>query len=261
MRTDRAGLSLHIYPCEVPTTNAYSILAKYYDQFSADDCDYSSMADFCARVFRDNNAKSGLDLACGTGKMTHRLKKLGFDVFGMDSSVDMLNAARQRGKCLFTLGDMRTFALNHPVDFVTIICDGINYVPKTDIEAVFCNIATALKPNGVLIFDVSSQHKLSSIIADNVFFIDEKDTTLLWSNTLSPDRVDMDIVLFEKSGQTYVRRDEHHTQYIYTVEELTAALTKAGFTVNGICDNYTDKPISATTERITLIVSKGTLNV
>jgi trans-aconitate methyltransferase len=215
------------------------------------------MADFCARVLRDNNAKSGLDLACGTGKMTHRLKTRGFDVFGMDSSVEMLNAARQRGKCLFTLGDMATFTLNHPVDFITIICDGINYIPQSDIDTVFCNISAALKEDGVLIFDISSQHKLQDIVGNNVFFIDEKDTTLLWSNTLSPSAVDMDIVLFEKSGQTYVRYDEHHTQYIYSADTLSAALVKAGFTVNAICDNYTDQPVTPNSERITFIATKG----
>jgi hypothetical protein len=42
----------------------------------------------------------------------------------------------------------------------------------------------------------------------------------------------MDVSLFiKKAGNEYVRRDEGHTQYIYTREEIETALRETGFTL------------------------------
>jgi SAM-dependent methyltransferase len=59
-----------------------------------------------------------LELACGTGRLTHALADAGTAVVGLDNDPVMLsaasaaNAGRHRGWPIFIAGDMRRFALN-----------------------------------------------------------------------------------------------------------------------------------------------------
>ena len=75
-----------------------------------------------------------LDLACGTGKMTALMAERGFDMIGVDSSVDMLQIARERAAegCLYLLQDMREFELYGTVGAVISVCDSINYVTEEE---------------------------------------------------------------------------------------------------------------------------------
>ena len=69
------------------------------------------------------NARTALDVGCGTGYFTRWLASLGLEVVGLDSSLPMLTEARRRGEAPFVLADAlalpfgaRTFDL---VIFVT----------------------------------------------------------------------------------------------------------------------------------------------
>ena len=76
----------------------YGLLAPFYDEFNKDR-DYSAWADFIEKIF-EKHSKIGrpdlvLDLGCGTGKMTLALAKKGYDMTGIDYSVNMLGEARE----------------------------------------------------------------------------------------------------------------------------------------------------------------------
>lgn len=60
-----------------------------------------------------------LDLGCGNGALTHRLRQSGFQVMGLDASPDLLSAARKSYPDIeFVLGDAVDFSLPEPVDVV-----------------------------------------------------------------------------------------------------------------------------------------------
>ena len=206
---------------------AYSILAKYYDTLMGD-FDYDGYFEF----IKDKISGEGVDLACGSGEMTIRLAKDGRKMIGVDLSGEMLNVATQKAKKLaldvkWINLDMRELELNHPVDFITCVCDGVNYIQSKDLKKFFDRAYSSLKVGGKFIFDISTRYKLEEILGDNLFCEDYDDVTYIWSNTLGKEYIDMDIDFFEKiEGDTYRRIEESHRQYIHDVDFIKTCLDK-----------------------------------
>ena len=224
--------------------SAYSILAKYYDTLMGD-FDYDGYYEFISDVL----IGEGVDLACGSGEMTVRLAKGGRKMIGMDMSGEMLNVATQKAKKLgldvkWINQDMTQLQLNHAVDFITCVCDGVNYVQGKDIQKFFDKVYCALKGGGKFVFDISSSYKLENILGDNLFCEDYDDVTYIWSNSLGKGYVDMDIDFFEKiEGDTYRRIEESHRQYIHTIDFIKTCLDKWSIEIfdGETYGKYTDK--------------------
>ena len=74
----------------------YDLLAPIYDVVNGD-VDYSAWADFIERIIEKEGIgcrpELVLDLGCGTGSMTIELAKRGYDMTGIDYSVEMLDIA------------------------------------------------------------------------------------------------------------------------------------------------------------------------
>ena len=209
---------------------AYSAFAAGYDRMMAD-VDYDGWANYIDGFLREAGAKSVLECACGTGSLTVRLARKGYQITGADLSEDMLMVARQKTLDAglrflpFVCQDMRRIALHKPVDAVVAACDGVNYL-MDGVEDFFQSAWKALKPGGLLLFDVSSAYKLSAVLGDNTFAATGPDWAYIWENTYHPrlGRVDMLLTGFLKQGTGYARFEEHHSQRAYTEEELRAAL-------------------------------------
>ncbi|MDE6189938.1 MAG: class I SAM-dependent methyltransferase, partial [Clostridia bacterium] len=183
---------------------AYSILAKYYDRLMGD-FDYEGYLNFV----EDKLKGEGVDLACGSGEAAIALAKRGRKMTGIDLSADMLNVATVKAKkcgvdVKWIRQDAAQLELSHKVDFFTCVCDGVNYIPDSKLSDFFSRVKSYLKDGGVFAFDVSSEYKLTKIIADNLFCEDYDDVTYIWSNALGDGFVDMDLDFFEKiQGDTY----------------------------------------------------------
>ncbi|MDE5654365.1 MAG: class I SAM-dependent methyltransferase [Clostridia bacterium] len=207
--------------------SAYSILAKYYDALMGD-FDYDGYFEF----IKDRLSGEGVDLACGSGEMTIRLAKDGRKMIGVDLSGEMLNVATLKAKKMaldvkWVNLDMTQIELSHPVDFITCVCDGVNYISGNDLFKFLDRVYGLLKTDGKLIFDISTPYKLEKILGDNLFCEDLDDVTYIWSNALGDGYVDMDIDFFEKiEGDTYRRIEESHRQYTHSVDFIKSCLAK-----------------------------------
>ena len=209
---------------------AYSALAKRYDSLMHD-FDYDGYFDYIKGYLASK--KKGVDLCSGSGELTIRLADIGKAVVGIDSSSEMLEVARVKSReralpITFIEQDASRFELPSKVDFVTICCDGVNYIK--DEESLYRRIYDSLKADGVLIFDYSTEYKLSHILGNNVFYEDYNDYTYLWVNRLDQHSVKMDITFFVKEkGGLYSREDESQRQYIHRVDDTMETLAKIGF--------------------------------
>lgn len=233
---------------------SYSVLAKYYDRFSRNDCDYVGWSKYLCRIASEHAVRRIADIACGTGKMTRLLAEAGFDVLGIDASGEMLTIARQKCSATFVLQDMNKLSLPHPYDMATVVNDGVNYLPPRQLEPFFVNLSANLKIGAPLVFDISSPRKFSGVLNGNVFFVDESDATLLWTNKVESDVAQMDLTLFEKVGDVYVRSDEKHVQHIHTRESVESALKSAGFCLREVTSDY-GKPICSDSLRLTFFAT------
>ncbi len=237
----------------------YGILAKYYEDLTLND--YKRWSDYILDLIKLHaKGKSGVDIACGTGYFTRAIKSAGYDVYGVDISKDMLEKANEltikNGLNInYLRQDIKSFKAFNKVDFITCICDGFNYIKNEDLNKSFKKIYSALNKGGAFIFDISSKYKLTKIIGNNVFFEDFDDLTYLWTNSLSNDKVDMDLTFFVKDGKNYVRYDESHTQFIHDTEKVVKILSLVGFSKIEVYGHLGEK-LSKTSERVNFIAIK-----
>lgn len=236
---------------------AYSALASRYDSLMTD-FNYDKYFDFISRYLVGKN--KGVDMASGSGELTVRLAKVGKKVVGIDVSEEMLAEATKKARenalnIVFLKQDITSFELTGKVDFVTVCCDGVNYVK--DISGFFKRVYSSLKDGGVLIFDISSEYKLKEIIGNNVFYEDTADFTYLWTNKLSDNRVDMDLVFFNREGELFSRREESHRQYIHKSESVFQRLKDAGFKDILGFDGDSFEEVRADSERILFVAFRN----
>ena len=76
---------------------AYTSFAQVYDLFM-DNVPYEMWCDFLEQELKQNGISDGIivDLGCGTGKMTRMMSKKGYDMIGIDNSMEMLNIAMEK---------------------------------------------------------------------------------------------------------------------------------------------------------------------
>jgi SAM-dependent methyltransferase len=94
-----------------------------------------------------------LDAACGTGRHTRRLVKLGHEVVGIDLSGEMLNVARANvPEATFLEADLRHI----PVDdggFDLVVC-GLALAHLADLDAGVAELGRVLRPGGRAVLSV-----------------------------------------------------------------------------------------------------------
>ncbi len=213
----------------------YKELSQFYDTLMYD-CDYEKWSQYFYSQIKENREGkiSGLELGCGSGEMTVRLKKLGLDIHGLDISPEMLEKAygkalANRLQIMFLEGSCVDFDFKKNLDFVIAPIDCFSYVSQEDIKKTFENVAAHLKAGGVFMFDIRSQHELENTHANNLFFEDADDICWFWENQLCENKVEMNITIFEKVDKLYKKHTEKQTFFIHKTNDLTAMLQNAGF--------------------------------
>ena len=235
----------------------YGKFASVYDTLMSG-VDYDSWAEYVAGFIP--HGSSVLECACGTGKISLRLARMGYNVIATDISEDMLMVAAesQRASCLagkklrFIRMDMRELTLNKKVDCVAACCDGVNYLTsEEDALSFFRSANRVLKKGGALLFDISSFHKLENVLGNNCFTDSNAEAPYMWQNTFDERSrlVRMDLTFFKRRGELYERFDETHIQRAWMAEELIALMHNTGFEAEAYrC--FTREPYGENDERI-----------
>ena len=150
----------------------FRINAHHVDQEEYSDI-YSAMpriqegtdnSDECvARVTEDILSGSVLDVGCGTGELAANLAPFVSQVIGVDSSAEMLEAARDRlvahPNVELRRGQLERLPLeNESVDAITV-CLVLHHVP--DPTSVFAEIARVLRPGGKALLVDMQRHDRS----------------------------------------------------------------------------------------------------
>jgi len=217
----------------------YGNFAGLYDPLMKD-VDYDRWAEYVASFLPGGSLRIA-DCACGTGEITLRLAKRGHILTGVDISEDMLRVASEKArkaalKIPFICQNMTKLALHRPQDAIVCACDGVNYLDSLeDAEKFFAAAYAALKPKGLLLFDVSSKYKLEKVLDCNTFAEDDGERAYIWKNCYDPESrlVSMELSFYEKQGDMYRRFEEKHIQRAHEKDELIAAMERAGFDAHG----------------------------
>lgn len=246
---------------------SYGVFSEFYDALTAN-VSYDTVSQVLSSLLTRYGKSRGLllDLACGTGSVSVRLAKKGYEVIGVDLSPEMLSEAQNKAysagqNILFLCQDMTALDLYGTVDAAVCTLDGLCHLP--DEESVFAalqKVSLFMNPGGVFLFDVNSVYKHRAVLGNNTFVYDTDDVYCVWQNTLLSDgvTVQMDLDFFEPVSDEgdYVRQSERFTERAYPKETLEAMLKKAGFTVLDVFDGYSGKPAHDTSERLLFAVRK-----
>lgn len=240
----------------------YSAMAHHYDAFT-DDVPYAEWAVYVQTLFAKFDAapKLILDLACGTGSLTLELAKAGYEMIGVDMSADMLAEAMQKSaelpelsvRPLFLKQRMETLDLYGTVDAVVCGLDSINYLVKPGaLDAAFARVSLFLEDDGLFIFDVNTEKKFKTI--DMQAFVRESDTCFcVWQADYDAEtrlmEYYLDFFVHCENGR-YDRFSEHHTERLYSLEELRNTLEAHEMRLEGVFGEWSMEAPDSETDRI-----------
>lgn len=196
----------------------YTGFAEVYDMFM-DNVPYDKWAKYLQKLLKENGAKEGIvcELGCGTGKMTRRLRDMGYDMIGIDISQDMLQIAMEQEtilkkaetqnadinkaeskhtksdkkknyEILYLNQDMREFELYGTVAAVVSVCDSMNYITeKEDLLQTFKLVRNYLDPGGVFIFDMNTPYYYRKKLGEQTICENRDEGSFIWENYYDPD--------------------------------------------------------------------------
>ena len=219
---------------------AYHAISAFYDRVNAD-IDYDAWADYIEDNFRRHLEKRPellLDLACGTGVLTIRFAKKGYDMIAVDLSEDMLMTARENAddaevSPLFLCQDMRSLDLYGTVEGGYCCLNSLNYLEEeSELDTVFSHLKHFVAPGGVFVFYVNTAYNFHHTYGENTYIYDEEGVYCIWQNSTeeSPLAANFDLTFFKKGRDgRYTRLEESQRQIYLSPEAIERAYTENGF--------------------------------
>jgi ubiquinone/menaquinone biosynthesis C-methylase UbiE len=209
-------------------------LAKYYDKIYRLK-DYKKEVDFIQFLFQKFNlrVKTILDVACGTGSHAILLKKMGYDLVGVDISKEMLQIAREKVKGVgFIEGDMRKLRLNKKFDAVLCLFSSIAYNQNYDeLEQTLRNFYNHLKEKGILIFDNGFFKETFNENRTWIDLVDEENLKLIRFGNRQKLEKNFKVVfvyIWKENGKLDFDFDEH-VLGMFEIKEVKKIMEKVGF--------------------------------
>jgi ubiquinone/menaquinone biosynthesis C-methylase UbiE len=246
---------------------SYEQFAYLYDELMKD-APYDQWVSFVVERLHeyDFKGKALLDLACGTGELSVRFAKQGFDVTGVDLSPDMLSVARAKAEdhglsISFFEQDMAELKGLGSFDMVGIFCDSLNYLRSEEaVLNTFLGASLSLNEGGILFFDVHSIFKINEQFMNQTFTLSDEHIAYIWDSFPGehPNSVEHELSFFvlDKKDGKYNRFDELHEQRTFSIEQYQKWLEEAGFEILEVTADFEKKPPQPHSERIFFMARK-----
>lgn len=249
----------------------YTDFAPLYDIFM-DNVPYDRWAEFIVNYLSENGIKDGLiaDLGCGTGVMTRLLADRGYDMTGIDSSMEMLQIARQESgdrDILYLCQELTELELYGTMRAAVATCDVINYITdEAELLSVFKLVNNYLDRDGLFIFDVNSPYKYRELLGDKTFAENREEGAFIWDNFYDEEEGinEYELTLFSKREDgAFERCEELHYERCYEAKKIAELLEKAGLKIEGVFEDYAgerkeiDEAGASRAERLVFIAREG----
>ncbi len=245
--------------------NFYDALALYYDTMQSD-MDAAAWAEFISKLIKrhsQRNIECITDLGCGTGSVTVELAKKGYEMTGIDSAEEMLaQASTKEGaeNVIWSVQDITDFDIGGKNDCFISTLDTVDHITDGEaLERLFASVGKNLEDGGLFIFDAITMHHLAETFADNIFYEDYDDFTLLWVNSFDEETLinTAELTLFALTDEgLYERFDGELVEKYYPSEFFAGAGEKAGLELLAVYGELKDNDPSENEERIFYVFRK-----
>ena len=221
---------------DVVSVNTYGYFAEIYDGFGSEEFCLSLTTHLLESLekYRLPVGAEIVDLACGTGVITTELAKHGYQMVGLDLSEDMLRHAKLRAKkdnlnIRFARADMRTFKLKTKAPCIISTHDSLDHLFEDDeLDLAFQQVASALRPQGLFLFDMNCWDGIRHLDGRTVF-VENEDRSGAYHLIAEDRTLETNIVGFLKVEENlYERFDETLFQRCYSDEEIEERLEAFG---------------------------------
>lgn len=177
-----------------------------------------------------------IDLACGKGRHSVFLNKLGFDVLGLDLSQQSISFDKQfeNEYLKFRVHDMRDPIEGEKVDAVFNLFTSFGYFDdENDDRKVFHAVADVLKPDGFFVLDYLNQSFVRNRLVENTEI--EREGITFKINKKIENRYIIKQIDFEDKGKSY---SYFERVKLHTPEKILQYAEEAGFERMTIWGDY-----------------------
>jgi SAM-dependent methyltransferase len=227
----------------------YKKSARYYDALYHFK-DYQAASTRLVEFMRHYhpNARTVLDVACGTGRHVELLRAADYEVEGLDINPDLLGLARSRSPgARFHQGDMIDFDIGRKYDVVMCLFSSIAYAKTSgNFAKAVASMGRHLAPGGLLIIEPYFTPEQFWVGRLNANYVDQPDLKIVWmfvpekiGHNLS--RIDIHYMVGTPQGVEEFRElHEHglftHQEYLdaFLALNLESHLDKAGLFNRGL---------------------------
>lgn len=241
--------------------SGYGDFAHGYDALTFN-VPYDKIAEYYSGVIRGlTDGRRLLDMGCGTGNLTVRLAKAGFETIGQDVSAEMLSyAAQKSSKVRWICQSMTETELGEPVDVIVSTLDSINHLAeKSDIAECFRRASENLNTGGIFAFDVNTVYKHREVLGNNTFVYDVDGVYCVWQNEYVPEdnRVSIGLDLFfEEEDGSYTRGFEEFSEIALENDEYLSLLEESGFEIVDVFEYLTYNIPQKNSEKLLIVAKK-----
>ncbi|WP_125760996.1 class I SAM-dependent methyltransferase [Companilactobacillus hulinensis] len=213
----------------------YNSFARVYSELMDDDL-YNDWAAYVEKHSAD--AKTLLDVACGTGDLTILLADK-YQVTGTDLSEEMLKIAEEKADSAnvsipFVQSNMMDLFEMKNYDVITCFDDSICYLKDEDELAItFNQVYQHLNEGGKYLFDAHSLYQMDELFPGYMFNHKEEDSAFMWSSYEGevPHSIEHELTFFDWDDSIggYNANTEIHHERTYPIETFVSILEDIGF--------------------------------
>ncbi len=238
--------------------SVFGAYSRYYNLLYKDK-DYAREADYVQGLIAKYrpDAKTVLDLGCGTGRHDILLAAKGYSVTGVDLSEEMLSVARTnaskatlgQGRISFSLGDVRAVRLDLSFDAVLLLFHVMSYqTTNDDLQAAFATVKKHLGPQGICIFDCwYGPAVLSARPEVRVKRMEDPDSLIVRTcePVLHPNDncvdVNYEVLVIDKKSEKVEKINERHRMRYLFMPEIDDLIRRSGMTKLFNCEWMTGR--------------------